>query len=114
MTFDARGWLTTALNYANGAYRSPNHWTGHSGRAAVVLHVTDGTDSRGWLCNPAAQVSAHFLIRAEGIYQLVSINDSSWANGIWQQGHAWRGVPESVNPNRATISIEREGARTCR
>lgn len=114
-TFDAQGWYTKAVNYANGAYRSPNFGFpnqgdhGNLGRVAVVLHVTDGTDSRGWLCNPASNVSATFLIREEGIYQLVSIFDSPYANGIWEPGHAWRGTPDSVNPNRTTISIEREG-----
>lgn len=102
---DENGWLTTALR----TFTSPNRWSGNRGRAAIVMHITDGTDSRGWLCNPASQVSAHFLIRDEGIYQLVSLHDSAWANGIWQPGHRWRGIPESENPNRWTVSIEREG-----
>lgn len=107
--FDINGWWTGAINYLGTSYRSPNHWIGNKGRRAVVLHITDGVDSRGWLCNAKSQVSAHFLIREEGIYQLVSVNNSSWANGIWETGHQWTGVPEKENPNRYTISIEREG-----
>lgn len=109
--FDSNGWYTKAINYHSGEWRSPNYWKTNSGRKAVVLHVTDGIDSRFTLCNAntANPVSTHFLVREEGIYQHVSLNDSAWANGIWEAGHAWRGIPESENPNRYTISIEREG-----
>lgn len=119
--FTPDGWWIHALRAwtdANGVHHaanSPNFGFptrgdhGNKGRRAVVLHVTDGVDSRSWLCSPTSKVSAHFLIREEGVYQLVRIHDSTWANGIWEPGHAWRGVPDSQNPNEYTISIEREG-----
>ncbi len=109
MPFDANGWWTEAVNYHDKRFRSPNFYSGNKGRLAVVLHITDGTDSRGWLSKPLSKVSSHFLNRDEGVYQLVSIFDSSWANGIWEPGHAWKGVADSENPNKYTISIENEG-----
>lgn len=113
--FDAQGWYTKAVNYTSKQWRSPNFGFpntddhGNLGRLGIVLHITDGDDSRDWLCNPKSQVSATFLIREEGIYQLVSIHDSPWSNGIWEPGHTWRRVPDSENPNRYLLSIEREG-----
>lgn len=109
MPFDADGWWTDAINYTDKRFRSPNFYPGNKGRLAVVLHITDGTDSRGWLSKPLSKVSSHFLNRDEGVYQLVSIFDSAWANGIWNPGHAWTGVADSENPNKYTISIENEG-----
>jgi N-acetyl-anhydromuramyl-L-alanine amidase AmpD len=108
--FDNAGWYTKAVNYKTAEYRASRFYPGNSGRLFVCLHISDGTDSRAWLStSPTSQVSAHFLNREDGIYQHVSINDSAWANGIWESGHAYRGLAESENPNRWGISIENEG-----
>lgn len=75
----------------------------------IVLHTTQGNDSRGWLTNPASQVSAHYLVRGARVYQLVDEDDTAW--------HAGRiaGTPTTplytpgVNPNDESIGIEMEG-----
>jgi hypothetical protein len=61
-----------------------------------------------WLCNPASQVSAHFVVTQDGkVYQLVDENCAAWANGIITDGHdSW--WSNDVNPNLETISIEHE------
>lgn len=108
--FDAAGWYTKAANYPTGLYRSRRYYAGNQGRLFACLHISDGSDSRGWLStDPRSDVSAHFLNRDDGVCQHVSINDSAWANGIWEPGHAYKGVPDNLNPNRFGISIENEG-----
>lgn len=74
----------------------------------VVLHTTEGTDSRSWLTNRASNVSATYLVREEGIYRLVDEADVAW--------HAGRivGIPTTplysgINPNEESIGIEIEG-----
>lgn len=87
----------------------------------VVLHTTQGTDSRTWLTK-TGRVSAHYLVRGAVIYRLVSEDYAAW--------HAGRivGTPTtpyftgeivgyddfgnavwSVNPNYESIGIEMEG-----
>lgn len=121
--FDSSGWHTKAINYASKSYRSPNFTAGNKGRDATVLHITDGTDSRGHLTNPKTQVSSHFLNREEGMYQLVSIHDSSWANGLtYNKGRwidpagnvvkpPWPDLKAGISPNFTTITIENETRR---
>lgn len=74
----------------------------------IVLHTTEGTDSRSWLTNRASNVSATYLVREEGIYRLVDEADVAW--------HAGRiiGIPTTplysgINPNEESIGIEIEG-----
>ncbi len=111
------------------ADQRPTTWkrfTGNHGRKAVVLHIAEGS-YEGTLqefadSNPA-QKSSHFVIAKDGrIAQLVSMNDSAWANGLcWQNNHwrtpdcskldnpTWADIIPGVNPNMYTISIEHEG-----
>lgn len=102
---------------------SPNrdgyHGTRHA--EALVLHITDGTDSRGWLTNPASSASANYLIERDGvIYELVPPDHDAWANGRvqrpdtsnpliarWLTERDANGNP--INFNQRTISIEHEG-----
>jgi hypothetical protein len=89
---------------------SPNFTPGRT-RAVryIVLHTTQGNDSRGWLTNPASQVSSHYLERDDDEYQFVHDEDTAW--------HAGRivGTPTTslyrpgVNPNDESIGIEIEG-----
>jgi len=126
-TPNAAGWCP----FANVDHKSPNFWSGYHTRKAVVLHIAQGSyeSSRIWLTNPDSGVSSHFIISPEGeISQMVSVFDSSWANGLWwdfgakrwraprlDQAHApfvdplWPDIIAGVNPNRYTISVENAG-----
>lgn len=92
-------WLPP-LNYTQGRSRPIKY---------IVLHTTEGADSRGWLTNPVSKVSAHYLVRGAPVYQLVDEEDTAW--------HAGRivGTPTTplytpgVNPNDESIGIEMEG-----
>jgi N-acetyl-anhydromuramyl-L-alanine amidase AmpD len=117
------GWLPGATIRA-----TPNFALGHIGKVkAVVLHVTGGAKGKeypnavSWLSGAESGVSAHFVISQAGeITQLVSINDSAFANGLrWDSTHgtwvdpegvrihpAWVGLTIPTNPNWYTISIE--------
>ncbi len=104
-------------------------WAGNRGRRGVVMHIAQGGYDAAvtWLSdaqmNPNS--SAHFVIAKDGrIAQLVSVNDSAWANGLgWQNnqwinpsGHlvnpSWQDIVPGVNPNWYTISVEHEGLYT--
>ena len=93
--------------------RSPNFTSGRTRSVRyIVLHTTQGNDSRSWLTNSASQVSAHYLEREDDEYQLVKDEDTAW--------HASRivGTPTtplytpSVNPNDESVGIEIEGFAT--
>jgi N-acetyl-anhydromuramyl-L-alanine amidase AmpD len=85
----------------------------------ICNHISDGTDSRGWLQNADNQSSVHFLIRLENgkgvVYQFMSVNRAAWGNGrhsgtsnpympAWLKAYITRGG----NPNNCTVSIEHE------
>ncbi len=70
----------------------------------LVLHYTagySGNSSVGWLTNPAAKASAHFVVDRDGkVTQLVSLADRSWhAGGATSR---WRGM----SPNPISWGIE--------
>lgn len=90
----------------------------------IVIHTTEGTDSRTWLTQTGG-VSAHYLVREEGIYRLVDEDYAAWHagrivgtptttlySGVWEDiyengvliGGGW-----TVNPNDECIGIEMEG-----
>lgn len=79
---------------------SPNKWVGGNTIKSLVIHwwgdpknnpTADGVVN--WLCNPASQVSAHFVITGTGrrVWQLVADNDRAW--------HA-------MNGNNYTLGLE--------
>ena len=69
----------------------------------VVLHYTgmqSGEESVQWLCNPSAQVSAHYVVDENGdVYRLVDEESRAWHAGK----SFWRGVTDI---NSASIGIE--------
>jgi N-acetyl-anhydromuramyl-L-alanine amidase AmpD len=88
-------------------HRSPNSGS-RDGRAIqmIVLHATVGTarSALAWLTNPAARVSAHYLIDKSGrIYQLVADEDAAWHAGRAE----WKG---ETAINELSIGIELENA----
>lgn len=85
--------------------RSPNH-APRAGRpiTMIVLHATVGSarSALAWLTNPAARVSAHYLIDKAGqIYQLVPDDLIAWHAGR----AAWR---NETAVNETSLGIELE------
>jgi N-acetylmuramoyl-L-alanine amidase len=84
---------------------SPNHGERKDGKAvdALVLHYTGMTDAASalhQLCNPAAQVSSHYLVFEDGrIFQLVPEARRAWHAGVG----SWQG---ETDMNSASIGIE--------
>lgn len=65
----------------------------------VVLHTTEGsaTGALAWFANPAARVSAHYLVGRSGqLWQMVPEDFAAWHAGNWK----W---------NARSIGIEVEG-----
>jgi N-acetylmuramoyl-L-alanine amidase len=83
---------------------SPNHNARpHDPISLIVLHYTgmqSGAEALEWLCNPASNVSAHYLVEEDGvIFQLVEEDRRAWHAGV----AAWRGAH---NVNDISIGIE--------
>lgn len=77
----------------------------------IVIHWTASyfQPAVDWLCNPKAQVSAHFVIDADGkkIYQLVDMNRRAWhCNPSW---HPMFGDQKLDGLNSYSVGIECEG-----
>jgi len=84
-------------------YPSPNFDARHCAISHIILHYTDMADCEAALarlCDPAAKVSAHYLIRRDGhIFQLVEEADRAWHAGF----SYWLG---EADMNSASIGIE--------
>ncbi len=69
----------------------------------LVLHYTgmpSGKEALARMCDPAAEVSAHYMIDEEGlVYQLVTEQNRAWHAGV----SSWRG---ETNINDRSIGIE--------
>jgi N-acetylmuramoyl-L-alanine amidase len=83
---------------------SPNHGDRKSGRVdALILHYTgmaSGEAALQWLCDPASQVSAHYVIAEDGqVIQLVPESRRAWHAGQ----SIWAGERDM---NSASIGIE--------
>lgn len=79
---------------------SPNYWAGGNSISGITIHwwgdPSQNPTAEGivnWLCNPASQVSAHFVATGTGrrVWQLVNDRDRAW--------HAMSG-------NSSTLGIE--------
>lgn len=74
----------------------------------VVLHYTAMADchgARAWLCNPESQVSAHYLISAQGeVIQMVEEKDRAWHAGAG----AWGGC-DDINSKSIGIELANDG-----
>jgi N-acetylmuramoyl-L-alanine amidase len=69
----------------------------------ILLHytgMTTGAGAEDWLCNPASEVSSHYLVHEDGrIVQMVRESDRAWHAGQ----SSWRGVTDI---NSQSIGIE--------
>jgi N-acetyl-anhydromuramyl-L-alanine amidase AmpD len=79
----------------------------------LVIHVTEGDfrSVRSWFKDPAANVSAHYMVCKNGdIYHFVHEYDTAWANGRVDHPTAELVLERpGSNPNDWTVSIENEG-----
>ena len=86
---------------------SPNFDNRACAISHIILHYTDMADcdaALARLCDPAAKVSAHYLIRRDGhIFQLVDEAERAWHAGV----SFWQG---ETDMNSASIGIELDHA----
>ena len=83
--------------------RTPNQSTRHGAHVdLLVWHETAGAyaGSVSWLCNPAAQASAHLVVREDGgeVTQLVPLGVKAW--------HAAAYNPRSVGVEHANVTAK--------
>lgn len=105
-------------------YKDGNYLKGRCGwtPGLITLHTTDGSyqGSCDWFCNPAAGVSAHYVIGLNGeITQCVDIADTAYVNGTTNKNpddkryykKATNPIVKarSVNANYYTVGIEIAG-----
>ncbi|MEQ8936858.1 MAG: N-acetylmuramoyl-L-alanine amidase, partial [Amphiplicatus sp.] len=89
---------------------SPSPNFDERGRAVdtVILHYTgmqNGADALARLCDPAAKVSAHYLVEEDGvIYRLVAEEKRAWHAGV----SSWKGESD-VNARSIGIEIVNPG-----
>ncbi len=84
-------------------FASPNHGERTGRPDCIILHYTgmvDGAAAIAWLCNPASQVSCHYVVEEDGrVLQLVAETRRAWHAGR----SSWHGVGDM---NSASIGIE--------
>jgi N-acetylmuramoyl-L-alanine amidase len=95
-----------AADHAGAALRaSPNFGERRGGLQPdiIVLHytaMTTGIGAEDWLCNPASEVSSHYLVHEDGrIVQMVRESDRAWHAGAG----SWQG---RIDVNSRSIGIE--------
>ena len=108
-------------------FPSPNVTRGRDSVSAVVVHISQGSYQSGidWLTKPESKASAHLFISPRGeVAQLVSFQDTAWANGLSDDSGVWRNsrgkvvaptwalLKPGMDPNRHTISVELAGFST--
>ncbi|WP_411839206.1 N-acetylmuramoyl-L-alanine amidase [Paracoccus sp. ME4] len=96
---------------AAAAFPSPNHGDRRGQTPSlIVLHYTgmaDAASARARLCDPTAEVSAHWLIAADGTTeQLVCETRRAWHAGAG----AWQGR-DDVNSRSIGIELDNPGDR---
>lgn len=94
---------------------SPNHDARAAGRPdMIVLHYTDMTSAEAAvarLCDPAARVSAHYLIGADGdVVQMVDEQRRAWHAGLSAWGPS-APPPHDINSRAIGIELDSPGHR---
>lgn len=79
----------------------------------IVIHVTEGNAASvsSWFSNPAASVSAHYMVRKDGVVQqFVRELDTAWHAGRVDHPTAELvKLRAPANPNGYSIGVEHEG-----
>lgn len=109
LVIDKKGIMTGSPEKVNLSKRTPNVSGALIKPTVLILHDTasglDVSGPVGWLCNPAAKASAHFVVGRNGfkgageVYQLAPTNVKTWHAGK----SSYRGVR---NVNNFSIGIE--------
>ena len=104
--------------------QSPNRMSRYGWTPDIIVsHITEGVyaGAISWLCNPASEASAHFVVSKNGeITQLVDIREAAWINGTRMKkedkGPGWYGDAllqlvrdRKTNANFYSVGIEHEG-----
>ncbi len=95
--YGTRGLTLTASEYPQSSRFEPAHSGNYRATGAprsidkIVIHITDGganiNGTIGWFKNPAAKVSAHYVIGLDGeIVQMVAHDDVAWHAGSANRG----------------------------
>lgn len=75
-------------------YDSPNYNRGGNTPQEIVIHHWGATGQKfqnvvNWLCNPAARVSAHYVVESGRVACLVNLSDRAWhAGNAWHNAHS--------------------------
>lgn len=111
--------LSRAPDYGSGVWRpSPNYNARSSGLTpkVVVIHTCEGAYSGcwGWLVNPQAGVSAHYVVNSTGseISQLVRESQRAWHVGATYACSRNKNVLcnlNGINVNHFSVGIEHAG-----
>ncbi len=105
----AARWMESGLNIID--HPSPNVSERNAGAkpSILVLHYTamaSAKEALDRLCDPAAQVSSHYLVGADGtVWRLVDESKKAWHAGI----SFWRGARDL---NQTSIGIEIDNSGT--
>ncbi|MEM0898356.1 MAG: N-acetylmuramoyl-L-alanine amidase [Pseudomonadota bacterium] len=102
---------TAKTDYENAIFRPSENFgerRGSRGIELLILHYTGmstGEDAENWLCDPASEVSSHYVVHENGqVVQLVRE-----AHRAWHAGKAsWKGV-EDINSVSVGIEIVNSG-----
>lgn len=88
---------------------TPRRWIGALRKVRyIVIHTTEGTDSRSWGLNPNG-AGWHYLVREEGVYQFSPESDAAWHAGVVSHCGPTSPLITLPNPNLESIGIEFEG-----
>ena len=105
-----RRWPGTEAQLVPVWHPSPNHGPRRDGLIPrlIVLHYTEMATARAArdrLCDPAAEVSAHYLIGRDGtLWQMVAEDRRAWHAGAG----SWQGL-EDINSRSIGIEIDNDG-----
>lgn len=102
-----------AADHVGAAVRpSPNFGERRGGLKPdmIILHYTGmetGTGAEDWLCNPASEVSSHYLVHEDGrIVQMVRESERAWHAGK----SSWHGQAD-INSRSIGIEVANPGHR---
>ncbi|MBL8936667.1 MAG: N-acetylmuramoyl-L-alanine amidase, partial [Archangium sp.] len=109
--------LSRSPDYERGVWRpSPNFSTRSGSIQMVIIHTCEGAYSGcyGWLANPRAQASAHYVVSGDGreVSQLVRESSKAWhiaADYDCSRNSGKKCNLNGVQSNNFTIGIEHAG-----